>query len=116
MTDLALTSVGYGGFLSTWFTLDLGDALLAAESLHHIEQRFVNDFNDAGKPADMAIFIRHQSSGSVHCSVRLYFSPASATLAQALGAVACEQPSNQDLGLLAGIEQAWPRLFAGHTQ
>lgn len=102
--------------MSTWFKLDLGDALLASEPLHHIEQRFVSEFNSAGRPVDMAVFIRHQSSGSVHCSVRLYFSPASATLAQALGAIACERPSSDDLGLLAGIEQAWSRLFAERRQ
>lgn len=101
--------------MSAWFKLDLGDPLLATESLRHIEQYFISAFNSAGKPADMAVFISHQSSGSVHCSVYLYFSPACAKPAQDLGAVTCDQPSSDSLGLLAGAKEAWSLLFAKHT-
>jgi len=98
--------------MSSWLTLDLGDALLASPALQQIEQDVVREFNSMGKPVDMAVFIRHDSSASMHCVVRLYFSPAAAALARRLGAVPCDRPSVDDLGLLAGAEQAWGLLSA----
>jgi hypothetical protein len=65
-------------------------------------------FNDLN---EMAIFIRHESEGCLHCEVRLYFSPAAAHVAEAVDAVACKKPIPQDMGLLAGSENAWSQLF-----
>jgi len=98
---------------NTWFTSNLGDAMLAAEALERIRSSLPLSRAVPGA-GDMAVFVRHESEGRLHCEVRVYFSPAAAALASAVGAVACARPSASDLGLLAGPETAWQTLFPGH--
>lgn len=96
---------------STWFTKNLGDAMLAGEALARLEVSFVAAY---GKPAvsdTMAIFFRHESEGRLHCEVKTYFSPDTVTLANALDATPCTRPSQDGLSLLAGAEASWHTLF-----
>jgi len=96
---------------SLWYTLNLGDATLAEESLDQIRTLFSSEYEKAGKSEDMAVFLRHESEGRLHCEVQVYFSPATATVAEAVGASPCRKPSCGGLGLLAGSEMAWLVLF-----
>jgi hypothetical protein len=98
--------------MAGWYAKNLGDALLAYEPQGRIEALFAAAYEQAGCPTDMALFIRHESEGRLHCEVKLYFSPAAAPLAKALNAVPCGRPSADSLGLLAGAEQCW-RLLSG---
>jgi len=95
----------------TWYTCNLGDAMLAAEMLEEIRGSFMSSCDRSGVAGDMAVFVRHESEGRLHCEARVYFSPATAAVAELFGAVACIQPSPLDLGLLAGPQSAWETLF-----
>lgn len=88
--------------------------MLASEALVEIETQFNAAYASAGSPADMAVFVRHESDGGLHCRVMLYFSPSSSPLASIISAEPCEQPESTSLGLLAGSENAWSVLFPDH--
>ena len=97
--------------MDPWFTMSLGDATLALEPLDRLEALFLSTYGTAGCPAEVAVFFRHESEGHLHCDLRVYFSPATESLARSLGADPCGRPSPQDLSLLAGPEGAWRTLF-----
>jgi len=99
----------------TWYTCNLGDAMLAGESLDRIRQLFASrgTETEAEAAGERAVFMRHESEGRLHCEVRVYFSPAAAGVAKVFGAAACAKPAAHDLGLLAGPEAAWKTLFPG---
>ena len=97
--------------MSTWFTKNLGDAMLAGEPLEQIKALFLSAYERAENADEMALFFRHESEGSLHCEVKIYFTPASAFVAEAVDATPCNKPSPAGLGLLAGSEAAWPVLF-----
>jgi hypothetical protein len=97
--------------MSPWFTKDLGDPLTAGEPLSRLEALFRAERQKAGDPAGMAIFVRQESEGRLHCEVRAYFSPASAAVARTVDADPCDRPSPEGLSLLAGTPDAWRALF-----
>jgi hypothetical protein len=101
--------------MSTWSSKNLGDALLADGERSRIEDSFRSAFAEAGSPNEMALFIRHESEGRLHCEVKLYLSPASLVMARQIGATPCEPPSSDGLGLLVGSEDAWHALFPDHS-
>ena len=97
--------------MSTWFTRNLGDAMLAGEAQEHIKTLFTLEETRSNNSREMAIFVRHESEGRLHCEVRVYFSPATVDVANAVDAVACKKPVPMNMGLLAGSEDAWSILF-----
>lgn len=97
--------------MRNWFSKNLGDAMLADEPLERLKETFLSLHANAGKPDEMAVFIRHESEGRLHCELKAYFSPASIELAQAFDAEPCEKPSANGLSLLAGSEDSWLLLF-----
>lgn len=98
--------------MNIWYTMNLGDAMLAGEQLDQIKSHFLTAYEQARGPKEMAVFFRHESEGRLHCEVITYFSPASASVAVSLGAVPCKRPSLDSLGLLAGSDDAWSVLFS----
>ena len=101
--------------MSKWFTSNLGDAMLADEALEHIKKLFESAYANSNGSNEMAIFVRHESEGRLHCEVRVYFSPATAHVAEAVDAITCKKPAPLGLGLLAGSEDAWSVLFSGDS-
>ncbi|ARU31579.1 hypothetical protein CAP31_07695 [Sulfuriferula sp. AH1] len=101
--------------MNTWFTKNLGDAMLAGESLAAIKALFLGEYEKAGQPKEMAVFIRHESEGRLHCEVRIYFSPSSVMAATAVNAIPCAKPVPGELDLLAGSRDAWPIFFTECT-
>ena len=93
---------GLGDLMGSWFSKNLGDAMLAGEALARIERLFKVTYAKAGKPKGMALYTRHESEGHLHCEVIIYLSPASADVAREIDADRCERPSSHGLGLLAG--------------
>jgi len=93
---------GLGDLMGSWFSKNLGDAMLAGEALARIERLFKVTYAKAGKPKGMALYIRHESEGHLHCEVIIYLSPASADVAREIDADSCGRPSSHGLGLLAG--------------
>lgn len=102
--------------MRVWFSKNLGDGMLACEPLGHIEEIFLSVYAKADSPIEMAVFIRHESEGRLHCEVKVYFSPASCVVARAVDAEPCERPSPDGLSLLAGSEDSWLALFPGSSR
>ncbi len=75
-----------------------------------IIQLFQPSFESAGKPAEMAVFTRHEE-GSLHCEWIAYFSPAAVEVARAVEASPCQKPVREGLKLLVGNEACWSALF-----
>ncbi len=97
--------------MNCWFTSNLGDAMLAGESLEHIKETFLAEYAANDSVKERALFFRHESEGRLHCEVIVYFSPATVRVAKAINAIPCNKPSANGLGLLAGSEQSWAVLF-----
>ena len=97
--------------MEKWHSIGLGDGMMAVEPSEEIQVLFAQVFSKNGMPAEMAVFTRHESEGRLHCEVVAYFSPAASEVAQAFDAEPCEKPVRAGLGLLAGDESAWFRLF-----
>lgn len=101
--------------MDSWFTLALGDGIIATVPLGRIEEEFVTRYSAAGTHSNAAVFVRYASEGSLHCEVSAFFSPAAADLAQAFDAEPCTKPARHGLQLLAGDPACWKRLFPEFT-
>lgn len=97
--------------MENWYSLDLGDGMMAGAPTSEIEDAFWRSFASAGRPPEMAVFTRPESEGRLHCKVMAYFSPAAAALAETFDAEPCAKPVRTGLGLLAGDERSWSVLF-----
>lgn len=97
--------------MKVWFTKNLGDAMLAHNTLEQIQRLFSETYGLNGYAEDTAIFIRHESEGRLHCEVKVYFSPATVSIAKAINATPCKKPIPTDLGLLVGSDASWSILF-----
>ena len=97
--------------MESWYSISLGDGIIAPTPSDEIEQIFVESFNAAGRPANMAVFTRAESEGRIHCEVIAYFSPAAREVAKVFDAQPCEKPERMGLGLLAGEPGCWSVLF-----
>ena len=97
--------------MNNWFCKKLGDGLTSAEALAEIETLFQSQLATAGNPEDLAVFIRHESIGHLHCEVVVYFPPGAMILAKSVDAMPCPKPTRDNLGLLHGSEAAWLFLF-----
>ena len=97
--------------MESWYSIGLGDGIMAAVPSAEVEELFLQSFNATGMPSDMAVFTRAESEGRLHCEVIAYFSPAAREVAKAFDAGPCEKPVRAGLGLLAGDPQCWSVLF-----
>ena len=97
--------------MDTWYSKELGDAIMASLPSDEIEAAFQQLYIDAGRPLNMAVFTRQESEGRLHCEVTAYFSPAAVDVAKAFGGQPCEKPALSGLGLLAGDTLSWSVLF-----
>ena len=98
--------------MESWYSISLGDGMIASMESTAIEEVFRQAFSAAGKPRAMAVFTRSESEGRLHCEVMAYFSPAAKEVAKAFDAEPCAKPSRAGLGLLAGDERSWSVLFS----
>ncbi len=97
--------------MNSWYCLSLGDGMIAGSPSAEIEEKFLQSFNAAGRPADMAVFTRPESEGRLYCEIMAYFSPAAGDIAEEFDAEPCEKPARAGLGLLAGGSDVWSVLF-----
>lgn len=93
-----------------WHSKPLGDGMWANIPSEEIKQLFQPLFESAGRPAEMAVFTRHEE-GSLHCEWVAYFSPAAAEVAKAVEASPCGKPIQEGLDLLTGSDECWTVLF-----
>jgi hypothetical protein len=97
--------------MDIWYSISLGDGIMAATPSNEIEKVFLRMFIAAEKPLPMAVFTRLESEGRLHCEVIAYFSPAAQDVAKVFDAIPCEKPAREGLGLLAGDQSSWSILF-----
>jgi hypothetical protein len=97
--------------METWYTLSIGDGMMAGTPSAEIEDLFLDHFSAAGRLPAMAVFTRPESEGRLYCEVIAYFSPAAARVALAFDAEPCEKPARLGLSLLAGDPDCWQELF-----
>lgn len=97
--------------MDNWFSLSLGDGMMAGSPATEIEEAFARAFSEAGEPSAMAVFTRPESEGRLYCEVIAYFSPAAKQIALEFDAEPCQKPVRTGLALLAGKPQAWSALF-----
>ena len=97
--------------MNNWYSVSLGDGIMAVTPSAEIEEVFLQLFTAAGKPPEMAVFTRLESEGRLHCEAIAYFPPAAVQVAKAFDAQPCEKPARAGLGLLAGDEHSWSVLF-----
>lgn len=98
--------------MRNWLVKNLGDAMLAYEEQQQIEALLFSACVSAGKPDDMAAYLRHESEGRLHCELKIYISPALGAVVKLEGTQACKKPSHPDLGLLVGETGSWLALFS----
>lgn len=99
-----------------WYSLSLGDGMMAGSPSAEIEEAFWQAFIKAGEPSAMAVFTRPESEGRLYCEVIAYFSPAAREIAIEFDAESCEKPVRNGLALLAGKDEAWTALFPESCQ
>jgi len=97
--------------MNTWYTKGLGDGITAAMPSEEIREVFLQSFQAAGEPLDMAVFTRLESEGRLHCEVIAYFSPSAQEIAKGFDAEPSEKPVQAGLDLLAGDPRCWSLLF-----
>jgi len=97
--------------MNSWYSLSLGDGIMAPTPSAEIEEAFEQAFAAAGRPSDMAVFTRPESESRLHCEVIAYFSPAAKDIAREFDAEPCGKPARAGLGLLTGAESSWSVLF-----
>ncbi len=85
--------------------------MLASEPLDYLEKHFLSVLAHTDSPGGMAVFIRHESEGRLHCEVIAYLFLKSNTVAEELNARPCEKPMPGGLSLLAGPEDSWSTHF-----
>ena len=97
--------------MELWYSVSLGDGMIAPTPSAEIGEVFQSAYAAAGKPPQMAVFTRPESEGRLHCEVIAYFSPAAREVAEAFDAQPCAKPARSGLGLLAGDPDCWSMLF-----
>ncbi|WFB37632.1 hypothetical protein P3T73_07645 [Kiritimatiellota bacterium B12222] len=97
--------------MRTWFYKNLGDAMLARSTVDQIESLFLSTYKPSPYAKEMAVFIRHDAEGQLHCIVKVYFPPSLQALAKSVDARPCPKPSPHDLGLLVGSDEAKEYYF-----
>ena len=87
--------------MHTWFKINLGDAMLANESLSDLKVRLTRVYEVAGRPECMLAIYRHETAG-LHCNVVVYLTRKFQEAARLDDAVSCNIPPFIDSGLLVG--------------
>ncbi len=85
--------------------------MMAGPMLDSIKGAILDVQADTGHTGHVAAFMRHETRGSLHCEVRVYFPPAAAHAARLLGAVPVNRPERDGLSMLAGPRSAWELWF-----
>lgn len=83
--------------MQSWFVKNIGDAMMAVDSLEQIKWRVSQFCENADIPKNMAAFFRHETMNQLHCQVKVYFSPVLSELAVSLDADPCKKPDFKDL-------------------
>lgn len=87
--------------MTSWFSVNLGDALLSQSMLDDLQYRLSTLYERASRPENMTALYRHESKG-VHCHLIVYLTEEFQDIATLDNAVRCNAPSPSDISCLAG--------------
>ncbi len=87
--------------ITSWFKINLGDAMLADEALSQMKVFLSNVYEADGRTEGMLALYRHESAG-LHCSVVVYLTTEFQKIARVKDALSCDVPPLSDSGFLAG--------------
>jgi hypothetical protein len=97
--------------MCTWYSMSVGDALLADDQISHLKTCFSNFELEGAQVDASALFLRYETKAHLYCEGIVYFSPATHPFALSMDAHPCAQPNPQGLALLAGPEASREVLF-----
>lgn len=97
--------------MSNWFCINMGDGMFADQPLEVLQKQFEQYIQQEGNSQLMAAFFRHESEGSLHCSVKVYLTPSAVDFANARNASSCMKPGPEGLSLLSGSIDVWQEQF-----
>ncbi|XQW85624.1 hypothetical protein ACOYR1_02505 [Thalassotalea piscium] len=86
-----------------WFLIDLGDALLATNTLYELQDELTVIYQQADENFQMQAFYLHES-GELHCKVKVYLSETFQQIAKLPNATESEMPPFTKLSFLAGYQ------------
>jgi hypothetical protein len=89
----------------------MGDGMFADQPLEMLQKQFEQYIEQEGNSQLMAAFFRHESEGSLHCSVKVYLTPSAVDFANARNASSCMKPGPEGLSLLSGSIDVWQEQF-----
>lgn len=95
----------HGNTVMPWYRLELGPADFADNERISVSKAVEQAWHDAGRPAGLTAYYRHESEGRLHCTLVVYFHPTAEAVAKRLGARPCPDPGPWDLGHLAGASE-----------
>jgi len=87
--------------ITSWFKINLGDAMLADEALSQMKIVLSNIYEEEGRTEGMLAIYRHESAG-LHCSVVVYLTTEFQKIAKVKDALSCDAPPLSDSGFLSG--------------
>ena len=91
----------------TWHQLQIDDEM--RDPIHLIHRTFPALYEAAGRPSDMAIFVRPKAGTSRQI---FYFAPGAQGFAKCVAATPCQRPTRKDMSLIAGEPLSWALLSA----
>jgi hypothetical protein len=94
--------------VETWYCKSLGDGVGASAPSLRIQQLFPPLYAASGQPSSMAVFARHDRKAN---RVTAFFSPRATELAALFGALPCDKPPSDGIGLLVGNARSWEIFF-----
>jgi hypothetical protein len=90
-----------------WHQLQVDDEM--RDPTHLIHRTFPALYEAAGRPSDMAIFVRRKVGTNCHT---FYFAPGAQGFAKCVAATPCHRPTREDMSLIAGEPSSWALLSA----
>jgi len=90
--------------MDTWHSLNLGDAIEAAQPLSKIKEAIMLLLFASGGTPDIIAFSRENPETNI---MTAYFPPAASDVAIAFGATPCERPTRDGLIPIFGDQRAW---------
>ncbi len=90
--------------MAQWYSKELGDGVAAFEPTIALMQRMGVLLMMPNTSKEAAMFSRSDISRNM---VTVYFSPDAKSIAEDAGAIPCDKPTSERLGLIAGHIDAW---------
>ncbi len=93
--------------MDTWYSMSLGDGIMAAAPTAELEEKFLRSFTASGKPPEMAVFIRPEEWERA----KKIFNILAERVEDVTPWLAQQMLSNQRNGVILSYSPAWKMLW-----